>query len=161
MTPTLYHVVSRNHGGTYTIWKTGTRTQCRNWILGNDPDIPPVYAITARTSDFHKCYYRTATPNITLSLYPNIRETLWIVYRDGLRTPFVVRPFRGTYVIDTFTFSYGEKPIFATLRQARDHLRGRWPPITPMRGLIMPHSSSPYSVGSISSTHSRIARQNL
>lgn len=72
------------------------------------------------------------TNKITLSLYPNIPETLWIVCRDGRRTPFVVRKAHTAYVIDTFSFSYGEKPVFATLRHARDHLRERWPPIIPM-----------------------------
>lgn len=56
MTPKLYRVVSRNHGGSYTVWKTGTRAKCRSWILCRHRHFPPFYAITTRTRDFHKCF---------------------------------------------------------------------------------------------------------
>lgn len=49
-------VVSRNITGTYTVCFTGTRAQCRRWILGRHGHYPPFYAITARTTDFHKCF---------------------------------------------------------------------------------------------------------
>lgn len=64
------------------------------------------------------------TDTITLSLYPNIPETLWVVRRCGRPTPFVVRKLRcGRYCLDTFCFSYGEKPLFSTLRDAKAYLR--------------------------------------
>ena len=52
-----HRVVSRNHGGTFTVWFTGTRADCRRWILGRARGhIPPYYAITTRTSGFDKCF---------------------------------------------------------------------------------------------------------
>lgn len=51
-----HRVVSRNFGGNYTVWKTGTRAECRRWILGRHGHIPPYYAITTREKDFHKCF---------------------------------------------------------------------------------------------------------
>jgi len=53
----LFRVVSRNFGGTYTVWYEGTRSQCRRWILNrNRSTFPPFYAITTRSTDFHKCF---------------------------------------------------------------------------------------------------------
>lgn len=53
---TLYHVVSRNFGGTTSLCFSGTRAECRHWIIGRHRHIPPFYAITQRTKDFHKCF---------------------------------------------------------------------------------------------------------
>lgn len=54
--PKDYRVVSRDITGTFTICKTGTRAECRRWILGRHGHYPPFYAITTRTRDFHKCF---------------------------------------------------------------------------------------------------------
>lgn len=69
---------------------------------------------------------------ITLKRWPNTPgPPLYLVYRDGQQTPFVVRRIPGGYAIDTFAFSYGTKPWFPTLRQCRERLEARWPPFTP------------------------------
>jgi len=52
----VYHVVSRNIGGTYTLCFSGTRAACRRWIIGRQRHIPAFYAITQRTTDFLKCF---------------------------------------------------------------------------------------------------------
>lgn len=52
-----HRVVSRNRGGTFTVWHTGTRAACRRWILYRAGGCyPPYYAVTTRTSNFHKCF---------------------------------------------------------------------------------------------------------
>ncbi len=53
---TFFHVVSRNFGGTYSLCFSGTRAACRRWIMGRHRHIPPFYAVTRRTKDYHKCF---------------------------------------------------------------------------------------------------------
>jgi hypothetical protein len=52
----VFRVVSRDHNGCYTVCFDGTRAQCRRWIIGRHGCIPPFYAITVRSSDFHRCF---------------------------------------------------------------------------------------------------------
>lgn len=54
-TPTFY-VVTRNFGGTYTVWFAGTRAACRRWILGRTLNHPLIAAITQRTAQFERCF---------------------------------------------------------------------------------------------------------
>lgn len=57
MPPKTFRVVSRNHGGSFTVWYTGTRAECRRWILNRAGGyLPPYYALTTRTANFHKCF---------------------------------------------------------------------------------------------------------
>lgn len=57
MTTPAYRVVSRNSGGTFTVCYTGTRASCWRWILNRSRGtLPPFYAVTTRSTDFHKCF---------------------------------------------------------------------------------------------------------
>lgn len=78
------------------------------------------------TTNIKKLSAPSPSPRIQLRLYPNVRETVWVVTREGAPTNIVVRKAHGQYAIDTFAFSYGDKPLFATLRAAREHLAASW-----------------------------------
>ncbi len=51
-----YSVVTRNHNETYSWMFSGTRAECRKFILGRWGHWPPFAAITARESHFERCF---------------------------------------------------------------------------------------------------------
>ena len=47
-----FNVVTRDHGDTYTLMFSGTRSECRRMILGRWGHWPSFAAITTRTHNF-------------------------------------------------------------------------------------------------------------
>jgi hypothetical protein len=47
-----YHVVTRDHGDSYSLMFSGTRAECRRYIIGRWGHWPPFAAITTRTRNF-------------------------------------------------------------------------------------------------------------
>lgn len=52
-----HKVVTRNFGGTYTVWCEGSRSDCEKWILGRYGHFPPFAAIcTIRRTNYETLF---------------------------------------------------------------------------------------------------------
>jgi hypothetical protein len=49
-------VVTRDSNGSYTVLFSGTRSECRAFMLGRWGHFPPFAAITSRTSNYHRVF---------------------------------------------------------------------------------------------------------
>ena len=52
----MYRVVTRNFGGTFTVWHEGTKAQCWKWIEGRYGHRPPFAAVTKKQSGFDSLF---------------------------------------------------------------------------------------------------------